>query len=212
MASRPSVDSTRSTSPLIQNPTFQPPPKHSATHGQTADNDTATIIRLSDAVLAFRILALISAAVVGINFAILGELYNTETILLLVLVWVAVAWDGLVLISLSRKQSLRVSLVLNGGKTFRLGPRADNEEGERREYGCLRAFWVDLLLASAALAATIYNKVLGDGYHRPAVRLNWFPVAFHIAIVLLTVSPALTTAHVRLERTETVEMPRIALP
>ncbi|KAI0450833.1 hypothetical protein F5B21DRAFT_507816 [Xylaria acuta] len=194
MPPRQSIDSTRSTSPLIQSPVVQPPPNYPESH----DNEKGRV-------LVFLTLALISGLAIGVKFAMLGA-HRVEMILLIILTWVSAVWNGLMLISL-HKSSFRISLVLSNGEVIGFGPQSGGE-GDHRGHRCPGAFWVDLLLGSAVFSLNLANSCEGIWYHRTALALNWVPIAFHLIVVLLTVSSALFAAHVRFE---IVEMPEISL-
>ncbi|KAI1121404.1 hypothetical protein F5Y10DRAFT_102140 [Nemania abortiva] len=219
MASRDSIDSAGSAAPLISAPSFhQPPPpprsKYHENHGNVVGNgnNTATKVHIAAVIVACRILALIAGLAIGVSFALLGEAWRGVTISLIVLTWVSVAWNALMIVSLIsfiRRPSLRVSLVLSDGKVINLGSQGEGDGGENRTCFPPFAFWIDLLLVTAVMGLTIAEHVTGDRYHRTTTGLNWFTITFNLIVTLLTMFPALVTAHVRFE---TVEMPQIALP
>ncbi|KAI0112539.1 hypothetical protein GGR51DRAFT_44770 [Nemania sp. FL0031] len=212
MATRESIDSARSTSPLIVGPPFQPPPHdYPVSNDKAPRNDKATKVNISVVIVAFRILALVSSFAIGVSFAILRA-WRVVTILLIVLTWLSAAWNAIVLIGLIRELrnlSLRVTLVLGDGRVINLGA-SNGDGGERKRRRCSpRAFWVDIFLVAALFAFNIAEGVTGRRYLRKTVALNWITITLNFIIALLTCFPALVTAHVRFE---TVEIPQISLP
>ncbi|KAI1278280.1 hypothetical protein F5Y07DRAFT_397837 [Xylaria sp. FL0933] len=210
MASRQSTDSVSSSTPFIQHPTFQPPPKgHVEGHVEASlRNDAATSIKFSVVILAFRILALISGLAVGVSFALLGAWWPM-TFALIVFVWITSAWNFLMIYHIIRKPSLRISLVLKNGRTIRFGSPDGDEDGMRRRRCHPRAVWIDLILLCIVFALNIVHHVRTGSYYRTTLSLNWFPITFQIIITLLTAFPALAKAHILFE---TAETPQISLP
>ncbi|KAI1116516.1 hypothetical protein F5Y14DRAFT_449029 [Nemania sp. NC0429] len=212
MASRESVDSTRSTSPLIeQDSSFQPPPKYSQSHDNKAasnSNDGASKITVSAVVLGCRLVVFIASLAVGISLAVL-EVWRPEHIALTVFSFLSATWNGVLMIGFLHKLSVRVSLVLSDGKVISFENGEGGGEGGRRRSCCSRAFLVDLFLVCATFATTVASMVINVHYARTTIRLNWIPIAFHIAVAALTMFPALGTAHIRFEPIET---PRLSLP
>ncbi|KAF2972541.1 hypothetical protein GQX73_g890 [Xylaria multiplex] len=206
-ASRQSIDSAHSSAPLIPKSTFQPPPHYPVPRAMAASHGTATDIKLSYIVLACRLVAFISSLSIAISFAVLG-VRQAEMIALVVFMWIFAVWQGLMLISLSRNPSLRMSLVMSDGRVIKFGSERDNEGGHRRRHCSPRAFWVDLLLFSVIFPLNLVNAIRDWGYYRNNLDLNWITIAFQIVITLLTASPSLVTAHIRFEPTE---MPQISL-
>lgn len=174
MTSRESIDSTGSTSPLIQDSTPQPPPKYYQDVKVARDNTTSKIT-ISAVVLGCRIVAFISSLAVGINLAVLG-VYRAEHIALTVFAWLSATWNGLLLIALLRKPSIRISLVLGNGKVINFGPQSDGEGGDRRRRRWLRAFWVDLLLVSATFGLNVASLVVRGSYAHTTININWIPM------------------------------------
>ncbi|KAI1171023.1 hypothetical protein F4777DRAFT_83431 [Nemania sp. FL0916] len=210
MSSRPSIDSARSTSPLIQEPEFRPSPVYSSKHDQVpvVNRDPATHIKMSVIVLMVRVLALSFGFAAALRFAILGA-YQANVIALIVFTWVSAAWNALVFITLLRRPSLRLSLVWSDGKVTRLGSSTQDPDRPHRGCGFPRAFWIDLILVIITLTLNVVNKVEGYGRYRHVIAFNWFHIAFHIIITLLTATSSLANAQIRFE---TVEMPQISLP
>ncbi|KAI0429041.1 hypothetical protein F5Y09DRAFT_270388 [Xylaria sp. FL1042] len=208
MAARPSTDSTHSAMPFLQNPPFRLPPKYPEGHVETLNDGAATKVKLSVIVLVFRFFAVISGLAVGVSFALLGAWWP-ETIALVVFTWVTLAWNLLALITLIRKPSLQITLVLKNGRTIRLGSADDDEGGSRRRRCRPRAFWIDFLLLCTVFSLNIVNHVTTGSYHRTTLSFNWFPITFQIIITLLTAFPALATAHIRFE---SADSPQISLP
>lgn len=177
MASRQSIDSTYSTSPLIQGPASQPHPEDHASHGKAVGENTGTKVRVSTVIAIFRLLALISGVAIGTSFALLGA-WRVQTIVLIVLTWISVAWNGLMLASLARKPSLRISLVFRDGDIIQFGSQSEGNRGKKCRCRYPRAFWVDLFLVSAVIALNVAQGLLGDwyywDYYHTTVSLNWF--------------------------------------
>ncbi|KAI0531826.1 hypothetical protein GGR58DRAFT_214405 [Xylaria digitata] len=202
-ASRQSIDSAHSSAPFIPKPTFQPPPNYPMPRAMAASHGTGTDIKLSAVILTCRLLAFISGLSIAISYAILG-VKQAEMVALVVFMWIFVVWQGLMLVGLFRKPSLRMS----DGRVIRFGSERDNEGGHRRRHCFPRAFWVDLLLFCVLFPLNLVNNLRDWGYYRTNLHLNWITIVFQIIITLLTVSPSLVTAHIRFESTE---MPQISL-
>ena len=216
---RPSTESTDSYAPLIpNNPPFRPPP-HNYVDGDFPSNiksgRASTNVKLSGIVVVLRVLAAISGLAIGISFVVLG-VYQDIVMALTAFVWVAFAWDVWVLAVLVRKPSVRISLVMRDGRAINFVNRDEDDEDSgngngrrRRRCGWPRAFWIDLLLLCVVFSLTIVGHVHGWGQWQKTIGLNWFALAFHILITVLTATPKLSSAHVRFER---ADVPQIALP
>ncbi|KAI1307173.1 hypothetical protein F5Y03DRAFT_394215 [Xylaria venustula] len=206
---RQSTDSVQSTTPFIQPAAFQPPPPFSKDHavGSSSHDDTINI-QISVIVLICRIFAFISSLALGITFAVLGA-WRAVTIAFIVFMWISFVWHGLVLIShANSKPSVRVSLVLNDGRVFGFGSRAQDEDGTRHRRRDLRAFVIDLVLVITLFTLNVVNLLRTTSYHRTAIGCSLVPITFHIAVTVLTAVPALFAAHVRVE---SADRPQIAL-
>lgn len=213
MASRQSTDSTHSTAPLIENPTFQPPSPRYESRDKAVSNKPARGVRISTIVLAARIVALITGLAVGIGYAIRGS-NAPQVIVLIVLVWGSALWNAVMVVRGLRHPSVQVSLVLNDGRVLRFGG-PDEEEleagagGGRRKCRFPRAFWTDAALVTAVFTLNLVNSIMNSGFrYGVQLRWNWVAIACHIIIALLTASPAVSKAHVQFG---TVELRRIAL-
>lgn len=176
MTSRESIDSTGSTSPLIQGsqlqPQLQPPPRYYQSDAKVASNDTASKITISAVVLGCRVVAFIASLAIGINLAVL-EVWRPVHIALTVFTWVSATWNGLLLIAFLHKPFVRVSLVLGDGKVISLGSHGKEEEEAHRRRRCPRAFWVDILLVSATFGLNVASLVVGGSYGRTTMNVNW---------------------------------------
>ncbi|KAH8161432.1 hypothetical protein CIB48_g6814 [Xylaria polymorpha] len=203
MPPRQSIDSTRSTSPLIQGLVSQTPLHYPQSHRNDKGRDAAKYIKISTVVLACRVIALIFGFAAGINFARLGASW-VEMILLIIVTWVSAAWNAVPLFSLT----FRISLVLGDGKVIGFG-RQSNGEGDHPRRRRLSVFLVDLFLFAAVFSLNVANTCRGRWYYRTALALNWVPLAFHLNVVLLTISPVLAGARIRFENVKT---PQISLP
>ncbi|RWA10476.1 hypothetical protein EKO27_g4634 [Xylaria grammica] len=206
-ASRQSLDSAHSTTPFIQKPTFQPPPNYPELRSKKGSHGTAMNIKVTFVVLAFRILAFVSGLSIGIGLAVLG-VHWAEMIVLAVFTWASAAWNGFMIIGPLRKQSFRLSLAMSDGRVISFGPRS-NEEVDRPKRCCSPIFWVDFFLFTALITLNIVNTIRCPSYYLTNLGFNWFTIIFQLVVTLLTASPALLTAHIRIEPTET---PQISLP
>ncbi|KAJ8122824.1 hypothetical protein ONZ43_g1077 [Nemania bipapillata] len=215
MASRESIDSAYSASPLIQDPAFQPSSKHHEGHVKAVGDNAPTKFKISTLVGIFRLAALISGFVMSIKLSILGG-WRPEGIVLIVFSWVTFGWDALMVstfLQKLQKPSFQISLVLGNGRRIPFGPTGEGNSGEKHSRYCPRAFWIDLLLVILVLSFNVTQSFVGGWYYHDyysrTVALNWIPISFHLVIVLLTMFPSFGMGHVRFE---TVEMPQIALP
>ncbi|KAK5626007.1 hypothetical protein RRF57_001723 [Xylaria bambusicola] len=204
---RQSSDSTNSQTPFIQNQSlpFRPPSRYSEGNAGSVHN-ASTQVNLSTIVIAVRVLAAISGLGIGIAFVLLPPHYDMDiTIALAVFVWFSLVWDIIVLITLVRGPSLRISLVMHDGRAINFLSR-DDDEGSSRRCGLPRAFWIDLTLVVVVFSLTIVNHVHGWWIYQITTGLGWIVIFFHIVIVLLTASPKMASAHVRFERTDRAQI------
>ncbi|KAI0407001.1 hypothetical protein F4802DRAFT_63227 [Xylaria palmicola] len=202
---RQSTDSARSTSPFIQRPAPQPP-NYPKGYDKVKGYGATTKVKVSVMLMVLRTLAAITGFAIAIGFAT-THIRRDVTIVLIVFTWLSAVWNALMLIRL--RKPLRMSLVLSDGKTIRFGSHDNDEADSPKRRNCMRAFWIDLILASAVFSLNIANIPEGRGRLRTFLLLNFLPTIFHIFITLVGMSPRLLNAHFRFE---SVESPQIALP
>ncbi|KAI0453527.1 hypothetical protein F5B21DRAFT_279684 [Xylaria acuta] len=202
---RQSTDSACSTSPFIQRPAFQPP-NYPEGYDKAKGYGATTEVKVSVMLMVLRIIAVITGFPIAIGFVTMS-IRRDVMIALIVFTWFSAVWNALMLIRLPK--SLCMSLVLSDGKTIRFGSHDNDEADPPKRRNCMRAFWIDLILAGVVFSLNIVNISEGRRDFRSILILNFFPAIFHIFIALLGMSPKLLNAHVRFE---SVKRSQIALP
>ncbi|KAI0388549.1 hypothetical protein F5Y17DRAFT_196197 [Xylariaceae sp. FL0594] len=96
------------------------------------------------------------------------------------------------------------------------GVSGNGRVGERRRRRSrvrdfiFRVFWIDLALAIAVFALNLVVSIQMFRYQRNGLAVNWTAVTFQIIIALLTLTPTISGAHLRLETISERERQRCA--
>ncbi|KAI8631207.1 hypothetical protein F5Y19DRAFT_24213 [Xylariaceae sp. FL1651] len=197
MPFRESMDSVQSTSPLIQSTVHRPPHRHSGDHHNEDGHGAGRKLKIVCVVALCRIVASVFGFIAGVRF--LCRYLPPVAIALVVFVWIAVAWNVLMIVKLLHKQPIQMSLVLRGGSVIKLGFQDEDHYGNHPRHRSV-FFWVDLILVATLFGLNLAQNITRFGWEETGCILSWFAVVFQIFVTLLTVSPEIAMGHIRIER------------